>query len=440
MSICILCKHLMIENLTAQTRIIIEDIGSGVNKRSVRRAVLLDTRSGLLCELPTLYVYRNLGQKSHNTHLAILRDLAFYLEWSLIKKSRNPNWIAPETRVKNNSLALTRREIDEFSGWCDFSSKELARIRSIDNPKLHSIPSGILVDISTSNARLRNLCNYLIWLTQDFIEGALNVDDKSLIKSEKYKNIIYEAFEKNYKSDKKPAPVYSLDSNQTATFLQAISSNSIFPNTNHGNRDKLIARFLYETGLRAGECLKVTCADIKYNYEIRPGKFINIIRVRHKPNDNADPRTKEPLSKTLSGDLAVSKNLTADLIKYITNERPLAISLSSNIKEHPYLFVCQSGPSIGEPISQRNLNRIISKLKSLKEFPTWFTPHSLRHTHLTEIANIAHEKGKDVRSILIQRGRWANTSTMPSRYSQRHIIDQAAELIEERDRILDSLK
>lgn len=430
----------MIENLTAQTKIILQGSGSGGKKRLIRRAVLLDTRSGLPCELPTLYVYRNLGQKSLNTHLAILRDLAFYLEWSLIKKSRNPNWVTPESRVKNNLLALTRKEIDDFSCWCDFSAKELARIRSIDSAKLHSIPSSNLVDISTSNARLRNLCNYLIWLTQDFIEGMLNIGDDSLVKSEKYKNIIYEAFEKNCKADKKPAPVYSLDSNQTATFKQAISSDTIFGNTTHGNRDKLIARFLYETGLRSGECLKLTCTDIKDNYEILPGKFIGIIRVRHRPNDNADTRSKEPASKTISGDLSISKTLAADLIKYITNERRIAISSSSSQKEHPYLFVCHSGSTVGQPISQRNLNRIISKLKSLKDFPEWFSPHSLRHTNLTEIANLAHSKGKDVRSILIQRGRWTNTSTMPSRYTQRHIIDQAAELIEERDRILDSDK
>lgn len=430
----------MNENLTAQTKILLQEIGSGVNKRSIRRAVLLDTRNGLPCELPTLYVYRNLGQKSLNTHLATLRDLAFYIEWSLIKVLRNSEWVTPETRVKNNLLPLTRREIDDFSGWCDYSSKELAKVRSIDNSKLRSIPSGEVVDISTSNARLRTLCNYLIWITQDFIEGELNINDEILAKSEKYKNTIYDAFAKNYKSPKKPAPVYSLDSNQTETFKQAINTSEIFPETNHGYRDKLIARFLYETGLRAGECLKLTCTDIKDNYEILPGKRIGIIRVKHRPNDHADSRSKEPASKTLSGDLSVSKYLTADLINYITHERRLAISLRINKKEHPYLFVCHSGPRVGEPISQRNLNRIISKLKSLKDFPNFFSPHSLRHTHLNEMANLAHSKGKDVRSILIQRGRWGNTSTMPARYSQRHIINQAAELIEERDRILDDEK
>ncbi len=159
----------MIENLTAQTKIILQPIGYGVTKHSIRRAILLDSRSGLPCEFPTLYIYRNLGQKSLNTHLAILRDLAFFLEWTLIKKSRNPDWMSPETRVKNNLIALTKREIDDFSGWCDFTSNELARIRSIDNSRIHSIPSGNLVDISTSNSRLRILCNYLLWVTEFFI-------------------------------------------------------------------------------------------------------------------------------------------------------------------------------------------------------------------------------------------------------------------------------
>ena len=70
-----LCKHLMIENLTAQTKIILQESGSGDKKRLIRRAILLDSRSGLPCELPTLYVYRNLGQKSLNTHIAVLRVL-----------------------------------------------------------------------------------------------------------------------------------------------------------------------------------------------------------------------------------------------------------------------------------------------------------------------------------------------------------------------------
>jgi AraC-like DNA-binding protein len=106
--------------------VVAQKVGNGKSRRDVRRALLVDKFTGLLRELPTTYVSRHLGQKSLNTQIAVLYDLAFYFEWSRLKLGRSIEWICPEERVRRGQLALTSREINDLANWCQASAADLA--------------------------------------------------------------------------------------------------------------------------------------------------------------------------------------------------------------------------------------------------------------------------------------------------------------------------
>ena len=422
--------------LSAQVHIIVQEIGKGAQKRGVRRPLLVDGRSGLLYELQTVYLYRNLAQKSLNTQRATLRDLAFYLEWVSLKRDRNSEWVTPEERVSKNQLALSRKEIDDLSRWCLLFSSELVRVRNEESASIRGIPAGRTVDVATTNSRLRNIGSYLVWLTEEFIEGSLKLEDDLLAKSEKYKNIINACIERNLSGIKKSPPVLSLDDSQSKALVEAIKSNNIFSSSAHGTRDRLIARLLYESGIRPGELLKLRCDDVNDSYKVKNGRLIGLITIVRRPNDPLDERKVEPSVKTLPGPVTISRRLASDIILYITNERRISIDRRGGTTETPYLFVCHSGPEVGRPISQRNLNRIIAKLKKVKGLPEWIRPHIFRHTHFTQLADSAYENNISCDDVILSRGHWSPGSKMPARYSQRHIIEKSNELTSLRDKII----
>ena len=424
--------------LSASIKIIIEGAGKGANKRNIRRPILIHRHNGLLYELQSVYVYRNHAKDSLNTQKTILKNLAFFIEWIAIKSSRNKKWLSPEQRAKRNQLALTRKEIDDFSRWSQLFAYEVAIARQKETKSIRRIPTGKTVEVPTTNSRLNTVCNYLVWLTEEFIEGSLNFDDEVLIKSEKYKKIITSSFDRNISGVKKAHPPLSLDDDESKILRQTINSYDIFPDTPCGTRDRLVTDLFYLTGLRAGELLKLRCEDFEYSYKINSRKNISIIKVIRRPNDPADERINEPAVKTLPGPVAISRKLANEIISYITNERRVAINHRKDNIENPYLFVCHSGPTIGQPISQRNLNRIMAKLKKIKELPQWISAHSLRHTHFTELSDTASKNKIKADDVIISNGHWSPNSKMPALYAQRHIMKEAANLVAKRDQILES--
>lgn len=206
--------------------------------------------------------------------------------------------------------------------------------------------------------------------------------------------------------------------------------------TAHERRDKLIALLLYRSGLRAGELLKLWCTDISDDFDIGDGRRTGCAEVHLRPNDPYDKRRFEPAGKTLPGLVPIRREVATRVIDYILHDRQEAVSCS-DFPDSPYLFVCHSGPRKGQPISQRNLNRLIAKLSVLPGIPSNFTPHILRHTHLNETHEAASGKGLETRQVLLQRGRWAERSDMPSRYAQRSIAKQVAALVAVREQHLE---
>lgn len=427
--------------LSAYVRTVIDDVRVGKQSRAIRRPLLIERATGLLHELPTTYIFRELGQKSLNTQVAVLYDLAFYLEWVRLKqgRSRGESWKSPEARTRAGQLALTEGEVADLATWCQTTAKDLCKAVHRERQNIRVLPAKNPVDSGTTNRRLDNICNYLTWLIRNTIEGTLTPDDKTIEKSIYFQEKLRLAFDSEMNGVKKAPPVKALDSTASKALYNEIATTKLFPDTPHGRRDQLIARLLLASGLRASELLKLYAADIDSNYRINAAKTIAVIKVIRRPNDVHDDRLLEPAVKTLPGPVAIRKDLANDIINHIITDRRNAVDGRRHGKETPYLFVCLSGPRVGKPISRRNLNRIISKLTTLQDRFKQVSPHVLRHTHFTDFAEAAMSKDKtpaDIKSALLSRGHWSPNSEMPARYIQIHIIKMQDEYNEARERAL----
>lgn len=430
-------------SLSAQVLVIRDVTGKGSSQRAIRRAVLVDKENGLIYELPTVYVLRTLGKYALNTQIAALFDLAFYLEWVKLRFARSKDWTSPETRIKAGGLALSQKEVDDFSNWCQNKAEDLSRARQLSTEKITVIRSTEdCVEGSTTNRRLNTVCNYLCWLTRDMVEGAMMLEDRQIAKSAKFQESLKRAFSSAANSAKSPPPFASLNRADAKAFREAVTGLSEGVSSDHDKRDALIGRLLLETGLRAGELLKLQCEDLDDNFEINTRRFVAVLKVIKRPNDATDERMIEPSAKTMPGPIPISRALARELLHYIVKERRAAIDRGVGLTETPYLFVSHSGPRTGRPMSYRNLNRIVAKVRGRAGVTSPLTPHTLRHTHFTELRDLLAAKGTDPREafrILQERGHWSPNSSMPDHYSQRHLAERHAHFVEERDRILGKL-
>jgi integrase len=426
-------------HLSAQIHVIFDKVGSGESARALRRPLLVDRVSGLLHELPTTYVFRTLGQKALNTQVTVMYDLAFYLQWLDLRRQRSPSWLTPEQRVRAGKPALTEREIADLRTWCQTSARGLVNAFQREAKNIRILQSGETVESTTTNSRLINIRSYLQWLTRGLIEGVIYLEDREISKSIRHQEILGLAFANVMHAGKKAPQCNSLTRDQSNSLRRVLVHSNFFSKSPEGKRDQLIARLLHEAGLRAGELLKLRCEDLEANFRLSSGKTSAIVRIIRRPNDINDERLNEPSVKTLPGPVTISKDLAAQLILYISHERRQAIELRKNDHETPYLFVCHTGPTIGKPISRRNLNRIIKKLQKIAGLRS-VSPHVLRHTHFTDLWEMASLKGKsaaEIRAVMLLRGHWSPNSKMPERYASRHLANIDAEYIEERDRLLE---
>lgn len=414
--------------LSAYVLVIRQDGGAGERAKSIRHPLLIDRATGLLYELPTTYILRQLGKKSLNTQVTTLYDLAFYLEWVRLKQRRSSGktWPSPNLRIRAGHLALTDGEVVDLSNWCQKPASDLSKVRNRERGNLRTFSTAEPVESSTTNRRLNNICNYLIWLTKNMVEGTFKMEDSLLAKSIHLVETLKMSFASQLNSEKKPVPQAALLETSSKRLRAELVKDNLFPNDAHGRRDRLITYLLLESGLRAGELLKLYAADIDTSYKVSSTKTIAIAKVIRRPNDIHDDRVHEPAVKTLPGPVSIPRQLGSELVSHIINDRRKAVNLRRDGKETPYLFVCLSGKRIGKPISRRNLNRIIAKIKTIDDPGLKnVSPHILRHTHFTEFADTAMEGGAtpaDIRSAMLSRGHWSSKSTMPAHYSQSHII------------------
>lgn len=423
--------------LTAQVTTIVEYNGIGSDREKVLRPFISDRCTGAILETMVVFIDSNFGKNPPNTQIAILRDLAFFYEWELFKAERDTDWVAPEVRISQSLCPLSSREIQDFARWCQWGSRTLvaARQELSAGGNVRTFPTGRGVDSSTSNRKLEYAREYLIWLIESLIPECL---DHTKSRHESGSVIIRKLrkeFSKHIKGEAKYLPPASLKREAREQLRSLIGARS---NTSFELRDQLIIGLLLE-GIRVGELLKIRTFDVSERTEIDSGVYCATVMIQRRPNDPDDQRTREPAVKTLSGLLPIDTKLAQALINYIINERSEVIEKTNSRALHSLLFVSHEGPTIGRPLSQRSINRIVAKYKGIGEIPDSLAPHVLRHTHMTEVEEVLAKKGASEatrRGTLTNRGRWSRNSTMPSHYTSREQLRQSAAAVARRDQII----
>lgn len=92
----------------------------------VLRHTLVDSKTGLMLELETLFITRAHPGKSSKTHESMLRQLAHFNEWCFIQLNGEEDWLYPEARLLKRELPLSSGEIDDYANYCDYDSTYLA--------------------------------------------------------------------------------------------------------------------------------------------------------------------------------------------------------------------------------------------------------------------------------------------------------------------------
>lgn len=160
----------------------------------------------------------------------------------------------------------------------------------------------------------------------------------------------------------------------------------------------------YDCGLRRGELLKLTLADLP-----RPTDPTAAITVRRRPNDKNDKRRIRPAVKTAERTLVISARTAAALRAYLTERPPIGRRTGQ-----PYLFAAGHRGALG----LRAANSAMDVLKSATglEHLTW---HAIRHTWAEDLAAEIYERhgsAEDALPVLRRLGGWSQTSTTPMRY------------------------
>lgn len=207
------------------------------------------------------------------------------------------------------------------------------------------------------------------------------------------------------------------------------SPDNPYKNISIRTRNALMFEIIYATGMRSGEVLALRVGDVDYN----AGK-IKIVR-RH--DDPIDPRTRQPVAKTLERNLDIPADLARRIRAYVIDIRSQVV----NKRSPPFLFVThKNGKFQGQPISDTSFrNRILGPVISTN--PEMFeevTRHGFRHNHnylfsknvddINKLAKIdptvePYSEKKEIQNRKLQYG-WSSDKSAAI-YNIRHIRETA---------------
>lgn len=395
-----------------------------------RLPMLLESETNMPDYWITLYTInqlrsRGLAVKTIEQTLQHLKLLMFFL------KNNYSEEINLEERFKNAKL-LSLSEIETLCDVCKLHFEDLTeeslftktqtniKLNSLENFRATNKSKNIrTVNPKSTGHRIRAIRDYLVWLGNTYLSNVEDFGLKTLSLNDTIKTVtsaLEARIPKNYNND----PVSGkrgLSEEELKTLFSVIdkdSESNPWKSSFTKTRNELVIFWLYEVGLRRGELLNIKMSDLNFQEE-----KVYILR---RPDDSDDPRTNQPVVKTLARKLPISKNLLDLTYSYLFGIRE---RLPESVY-HPYLFVADKS---GLPMSLSALNKIFSDLKKAdSNLPKNFSPHILRHSWNDNFSKTMDDKKtpeeqeKQIRSYLMG---WVPTSNTASTYTRRHVEEEA---------------
>jgi integrase len=225
------------------------------------------------------------------------------------------------------------------------------------------------VSSQTEYVRLTVIAQYTKWLAEQFVGSSKDrltiLQIGKMEKELKARRPVKR--NRNMELDEK-----GLDEDQIALVFELFRPDSeLNPFTDESVRirNRLIFLMLYHLGLRGGELLNIRIRDIDF------GK--NQLVVIRRADEKDDPRTNQPLVKTLDRRLPMKDTLVKEIHHYILNGRKNI----PNSTKNDFLFVThKSGPTQGQPLSKSGYKKVIEVVRTASPSLFNLTGHQLRHS------------------------------------------------------------
>ncbi|WP_164670252.1 tyrosine-type recombinase/integrase [Virgibacillus doumboii] len=164
----------------------------------------------------------------------------------------------------------------------------------------------------------------------------------------------------------------------------------------HGlEMDYLIFLTLSYTGLRVGELVSLKWKDIDFD-EVT----VSVSKTYYNPTNNIlDYRLVPPKTKGSRRTIVVDTDVIEALKKHLTQQNKAKMRYRDTYHDRSFIFVnIERHP--GYPIYIKKIQNRMKRLLNLAELNTELTPHSLRHTHTSLLA----EAGVGLEEIMDRLG------------------------------------
>lgn len=395
------------------------------DSRGVESVVLkMDDTPLFWANLYATIEYRN-AQKSPNTIEKVLRTIGMFYEWA---KSEHID--LDERLVSGQFLSIA--DVDSLSFFLRLKSKaqkalvEKSLLPSNQNRKIKSLEC-VRISALTANTpalafagneeiatRLRITADYLRFhLTRRL--GTIDEWTRDAMAMESFsKNTI--AYLKQL-TPKVRASTLNEDLQGLSQEEIKVTDTAFTPDTItnpfragfYQNRNYLIWRLLFETGMRRHELIAIKVEDVDY------GQHRIVIRI----------------SKTMARTVPISQNLSDFFHTYIMDYWS---KISSKATSHGYLITRKDGGHLDEG----SINLIFQTVREkVHKAPINLTPHSLRRTWNDRLSanidnapadqKITPEQEQQIRNRLMG---WSSGSAQAERYAKRHIKRKADQIAE----------
>jgi integrase len=191
--------------------------------------------------------------------------------------------------------------------------------------------------------------------------------------------------------------------------------------------DYTIFLVLAYTGLRAGELCALKWQDIDFNE-----KTIKITRTYYNPLNNlTNYELQPPKTKASRRTITVSERVTKELEIHRAKQNKFKILNRDRWHDEDFVFALEKYP--GYPIYIKKIENRMSRLLKISELNESLTPHSLRHTHTSLLA----EAGVSLEEIMERLG---HTDDDTTRKVYLHVTkDMKKEAAKKFDNLMDSL-
>ena len=387
--------------------------------------VLVERKTGIPLWYPNLYVttqVRN-SSKAAATMDLCLRCIKVWLEYCGV------SGIPWEERVRSGRL-FSLREVD---GLCDFAQRNFQKEKekkkggqgsrkSRDNVLVFPAQAPARVSKAYEYQRLTWIAYYLGWYARYLTAaGESTAEERDIDIMQK---MIISRRPRFKLSGTRPDK--ALQDSQFDLLIEIIEPEhpeNPFKAKDVAVRNALIVHLLAGLGIRRGELLGIRIRDI--NLRDRE------ITIHRRSDEIADPRVRQPNTKTEPRTILLGVKLTDLVLQYITKIRKQIKGASA----HDYLIVVHgSGPYRGQPLGQSGLEKVFDAIRRAHPDLLGVHPHAMRHTWNWKFSQSLDKLPKGKRHSPAEEEQmrnyvmgWHQGSGSAALYNRRHIQRKAQE-------------